>query len=143
MRLSALETPYAGVAEVFHEGVWGKVCPRCLRITPENTCLESIQDKLDGPWCRDMGFPGADPMARNYNFVSERATRYWLSDADCLGTEDSFYFCAHGDWGDVDISCRNSPGYIVGCQTGKLLLSYHKRFVKIVMDWVFSVFERR
>ena len=126
MRLSSLGTPYAGVPEILHEGLWGRVCVKCLQVNPSKDQCMQHAGKLEGPWCRDMGFPGASTRIIHYKYLAPRSPMNWLSDVDCFGTEDSFNFCARGDWGDVDTSCTNND-YIVACQTGKEL---HLRFVK-------------
>uniref|UniRef100_A0A8D2IWS0 Neurotrypsin n=1 Tax=Varanus komodoensis TaxID=61221 RepID=A0A8D2IWS0_VARKO len=97
IRLAGGRSPNEGRVEVYHNGVWGRVCDDGW--TGINTQVA----------CRQLGFRGPAGLAAEGQFASGPAL-ILLDDVACTGTEASLLDCPHSDWGQHDCSHEEDVG---------------------------------
>ena len=87
VRLEGGNLDNEGVVRVLHDGTWGGICFTGSWDYAEATVV-----------CRSLGYPGADRSVNSveFNIVSPSDGTVWLSNVDCVGSEDSLADCDYG-----------------------------------------------
>ena len=89
--------------EVYHNGVWGRVCD------------DRYWDFNDAQVvCRQLGFSQAIG-ARSQSYYGQGSGIFWLDDVNCVGTELTIDDCSHRGWGVVNCYNRNYEDAGVRC----------------------------
>ncbi|XP_053401388.1 uncharacterized protein LOC128557644 isoform X2 [Mercenaria mercenaria] len=88
----------SGAVEVYHNGLWGRVCDDSFGIQDAKVI------------CRQLGYPTdyVDYTIKSYYGYSN--TKIWLDELYCRGTENSLEECSHAGWGYHDCSIYEHAG---------------------------------
>ena len=100
--------PYIqGHVEIFHDGIWGTICD------------DQVNDGAAIVLCKMAGYSYGGDYRLNYRqYLSNKASKIWLDDLSCRGTESDVSRCRHRPWGinncnhgeDVGIRCYTDRG---------------------------------
>ena len=102
-----------GHVEILHNGVWGTIC--------DDGFSKVNADVL----CRMAGYVDGEYASKYKQPSATKASKIWLDDVVCNGSESDIGDCAHNTWGshncnhtkDVGLRCTGKitgPGIIFG-----------------------------
>ena len=102
-----------GHVEILHNGEWGTICDDHF----DNNDARVI--------CRMVGYSSGQYDGGIYRQTSiNKASRIWLDDIRCIGTESHIGNCPHNGWGSHN--CGHSEDVGIRCEAGNYLVV--KRF---------------
>ena len=115
LRLTWQKSPYYGVLEIRHRGLWGRVCNH------EWSMKESVVA------CVHLGYPGAHKLLSSSEYTEDdlpqTTTSTWLTHVKCTGHEDTLSACRFPPM--KSYSCGQDLHIGLLCQVGKIYTNVH------------------
>ena len=101
-----------GRVEIYHNGIWGKVCDDAWDIKDAQVV------------CRSLGFSNASDAPISAHF-GQGSGQIWLGNVKCLGHESSLAMCLHSGWGKY--KCGHNEDASVICSSKYVNIDLHFR----------------
>ena len=92
---------FVGRVEISYGGEWGTICDNRWSLS-DNSVI-----------CTMLGYKAPTKMP-TVGAIAEGTGKIWLSDIDCIGSENHIQECHHGAWGEI--KCNHSEDVAVICE---------------------------